>query len=93
MLSRELEDCMLKFGSYVSISKNKQLNQIAMIVEIIDDVSLQQDFCEYFSCESFEVALGVIFTYNPALIKSKAIRDSIKRWRPHVGNKNPRKYI
>lgn len=78
---REIEDCILKFGSYVSIIKNRQLNQVGMVIETIRDDSLQQECCYYFSCESFEVALSLIFTYNPHLVKSKAVKDNIKKWK------------
>lgn len=81
LTDREIEDCMMKFGSYVCIIKNRILNQVSMVVEIIKDEKLQQEFCEYFSCESFSVALSLIFTYNPQLVKSKAVKDNIKQWR------------
>lgn len=81
LIDRELEDGMIKFGSYVCMSKNRILNQMSMVIEIIRDADLQRDFCNYFSCENFNVALSLIFTYNPHLVKSKAIKDSIKVWR------------
>jgi hypothetical protein len=81
LTDQELDDCMIKFGSYVCIVKNRALNQISMIVEVIKDTDLQQDFCDYFSCENFSVALSLIFSYNPQLVKSKAIKDNIKRWK------------
>lgn len=93
VLTQELENCITKFGSYVSIVKNKQLNQVAMVVEIIECSSLQKEFCNYFSCDSFEVALGLIFAYNPHLAKSKAIRDCIKHWKNNVRHKVSTKRI
>lgn len=83
ILGKELENCIVKFGSYVSILKNRQLNQVAMVVEIIEDKFLQKEFCEYFSCDSTDIALSLLFAYNPHLAKSKAIKDSIKRWKKH----------
>lgn len=93
MLAKELDICMLKFGSYISILKNKQLNQVAFAVEIIKDPIIQQEFCEYFSCENFSVALCLIFDYNPSLTKSKAVKDSIRYWKQNVHNKKTRIHI
>lgn len=87
---RELDDCMLKFGSLVCLTKNRVLNQVSMVVEIIKDPDLQQQFCSYFSCENFSVALNVIFNHNPQLIKSKAVKDAIKCWKFHGIKKRTR---
>lgn len=79
LLDREFALNFIKFGSYASIIKNKQLNVTSLVIEIIQDKNIQLAFCDYFACESLPVALSLIFDYNPHLAKSKSIKDSIKK--------------
>lgn len=80
LADKEFSNNILKFGSYASIIKNKPLNLVSLVVELINDINLQKDFCNYFSCDTFQLALNLIFGYNTQLIKSKTIKDNLKKW-------------
>lgn len=77
----ELEKDLILFGSYVSIVKNKILNQVSMTIELLNDKILQEQFCDFFACDDFKAGLSIIFSNNPKLVKSKAIKENIKRWK------------
>ena len=74
----EFDDILLKFGSLVSILKNKRINQTMFLVELLDSEKHRECIKTLAGIEKTEVLFYNLIIRFPVLCKSKIVKSKIK---------------
>ena len=75
---KEFDLSLLKFGSLVSIKKNKKINQTMLLQLILEDESYREIFKGISEIESDYNLIKNLVIRFPILCKSKIIKNKIK---------------
>ena len=85
----EFDDALLKYGSLVSILKNKRINQTMFLVELLESQTHRDCFKALAGIEETDVLFYNLIIRFPVLCKSKIIKTKIKE----INDKRRRKSI
>ena len=85
----EFDDVLLKFGSLVSMLKNKRINQTMFLVELLESEHHRECFKTLAGIEETYVLFYNLIIRFPVLCKSKIIKTKIKE----INDKRRRKRI
>ena len=85
----EFDEVLLKFGSFVSILKNKRINQTMFLVELLDSELHRDCFKELSGIDETHVLFYNLIVRFPVLCKSKIVKTKIKE----INDKRRRKRI
>ncbi len=77
--NKEFNDALIKFGSFVSIIKNKRLSQTFILLQLLEDKDLRNIFHEICEIEEFQPMLMNFLVCYPSLSKSKIIKAKINQ--------------
>ena len=75
---QEFDDMLLKFGSLISILKNKRINQTMFMVELLNSQQLIDSLKLLTGLDETTMLIYNILTRFPILCKSKIIKNKIK---------------
>lgn len=75
---KEFNDSLLKFGSLVSIIKNKRINQTMLMVELLGSEDYRNCFKKICGIDRNEVLFFNFILMFPVLCKSKIIKNKIE---------------
>ena len=73
----EFDNILLKFGSLVSILKNKRLNQTMFLIELLEKETLRECFKLLSGIEETSTLFYNIIVRYPILCKSKIVKTKI----------------
>jgi hypothetical protein len=71
---QEFETNLIKFGSFLHLINNKNINPTFVFINLIKDDKLQELFMKITGCNSLMEMLQKILIIHPNLIKSKMIK-------------------
>jgi hypothetical protein len=74
----EFDDALLKFGSLISMLKNKRINQTMLLVELLDSEEYRECFKALSGIEKTDVLFYNLIVRFPVLCKSKIVKTKIK---------------
>jgi hypothetical protein len=77
--TKEYVNGVLKFGSYLSIIKNKKINPNGLFVSILENRHLRDIFTEITHSENIQEALLGLLQLYPSLVKSKNTKRIFKK--------------
>jgi len=75
---KEFNISLLKYGSFLSMIKNKRINQTMLLVELLDREIFRDCFKEISGIDETKVLFYKIITKFPMLCKSKIIKTKIE---------------
>lgn len=76
--NKELDECFLKFGSFLSMIQNKKMNQINYLLILIENKNIRDILLHITGIETFEELIKEMVYRCPSLCKSKLISTRIK---------------
>lgn len=76
----EFENNLIKFGSFLSILKNKKINHTSLLSSILDDVNIRNIFLTIVEYDNFNDAFFKVLEIHPNLARSKIIRVKYKKY-------------
>jgi len=85
----EFDEVLLKFGSLVSMLKNKRLNQTMFLMELLDSEIHRECFKTLSGIDELHILFYNLIIRFPVLCKSKIIKTKIKE----INDKRRRKKI
>lgn len=85
----EFDKIVLKFGSLISMLKNKRINQTMFLVELLDSESHRECFKALAGIDETRTLFYNLIVRFPILCKSKIIKTKIKE----INDKRKRKRI
>jgi hypothetical protein len=74
----ELEQELIKFGSFCSIIHNKKLNNVTIFSFIVKNKTYRKIFMELTDTDSEREAILLFLKYNNNLCRSKVVREILK---------------
>ena len=74
----EFDDILLKFGSLISMLKNKRINQTMFLVELLESEAHRECFKVLSGIEETQILFHNLIVRFPVLCKSKIIKTKIK---------------
>jgi len=92
LYEEEFIERMYKFGSLLSIIKNKKINPTLFLSVLLKEENIRIMFMQYLEIEEFHIILHNILEYYPNLIRSKIIKKEYKKYVKR-DNKLREKYI
>jgi len=78
MNEKEFNHSLLKFGSFVSILKNKRINQTMLLALVLEYPEYQESFKGVSEIDNIRVIIYNLILRFPILCKSKIIKNKIK---------------
>ena len=75
---KEFNVCLLKFGSFMSILKNKRINQTMLLTELLESEAHRDCFKRLSGIDTTNILLYNIIIRFPVLYKSKIIKNKIE---------------
>lgn len=90
--NQEFDDILLKFGSFISILKNKKINQTMLLIEILENQVVQKCFKQLTDIDNLQTLTYNMFIRYPILCKSKIVRNKIKDLK-YARNRKRKKYL
>ena len=75
----EFDDVLLKFGSLISMLKNKRINQTMFLVELLDSENHRECFKVLSGIEETRTLFYNLIIRFPVLCKSKIIKTKIAK--------------
>jgi len=75
---KEFNISLLQFGSFVSILKNKRVNQTLLLSELLEDEKYRECFSYISEIDDIFILLKNLLVKYPILCKSKIIKTKIK---------------
>lgn len=86
---KEFNMSLLQFGSYISIIKNKRINQTMLLVMLLESEEARESFKLISSIDSTPVLFYNLITRFPVLCKSKIVKNKLTE----IANDKKRKRI
>ena len=77
--SKELDECLVKFGSFLSIVQTKKINPTNYLLILVSDSNIRNILLQITGVDTFEELVRELIVRYPILCKSKIIRNQIKR--------------
>ena len=77
IVERELNDFILKFGSFLSIINSKKINQTQFFIQAVNSKLLQDIIVEVSGLNTFEHFVREMMLRYPVLCKSKIVKNNI----------------
>ena len=81
MNEKEFNLSLLKFGSFISIIKNKRINQTMLLIEIIENMDARLVFMGISDIDNLQYLVYNLIIRFPILCKSKVIKNKLKEIR------------
>jgi len=81
---KELDECFLQFGSFLTMFQDKKVNQVNYLLILIENQNLREILLQMTGLESFQELVKEMVLRYPLLCKSKAINTKIKKWKKSV---------
>ena len=75
---KEFDSALLQFGSYISIVKNKRINQTMLLILLLDNKDVRDIFKYISGIENTQMLLYNLILRFPVLCRSKIIKNKIK---------------
>jgi hypothetical protein len=79
--NKELDECLVKFGSFLSIVQTKKINPTNYLLILVSDSTIRNILLQITGIDTFEELVRELIARYPILCKSKIIRNQIKRIR------------
>lgn len=86
---QEFEDILLKFGSLISILKNKRINQTMFLIELLESEIHRECFKVLSGIDKTQILFYNLIIRFPVLCKSKIIKNKVAQ----INGKRNRKKI
>ena len=86
---KEFNMALLQFGSFISIIKNKRINQTMLLIMLLDSEEARDSFKMISSIDNTPVLFYNLITRFPVLCKSKIIKNKLNE----IANDRKRKRI
>lgn len=77
---KEFDDCLLKYGSLLSIINNKSLNPTNIFLLIVKEKEYERVFSEFSGIPDLFNIMKMIISRYPNLIKSKMVAETAKKY-------------
>ncbi len=78
LVDKELDECFLQFGSFLSMTQNKKINQTNYLLILIENKNLREVLMQMTGIDTFQELVKEMVVRYPLLCKSKAINARIK---------------
>ena len=75
---REFNESLLSFGSFISIIKNKRINQTMLLIELIEHAEIRKIFMDISDIDNLQYLVYNLIIRFPILCKSKVIKNKLK---------------
>lgn len=75
---KEFNQSLLKFGAFISIIKNKRINQTMLLIEIIENEAARNIFMDISDIDNLHYLIYNLVIRFPILCKSKVIKNKLK---------------
>jgi hypothetical protein len=85
---KELNDVILKMGSFLSIINSKKINQTQLFIEIVNSTTLCGIILEITGLNTLEQFVKEMVLRYPVIAKSKTVRNNIKKHAKRKTKKN-----
>ena len=72
---REYENSLMKFGSFLYLINNKNINPTFIFINLVKEEKLQKIFMEITGTNTLTEILQKLLTFYPNLIKSKMVKE------------------
>jgi hypothetical protein len=72
---REYEKSLMKFGSFLYLINNKNINPTFIFINLVKEEKLQKIFMEITGANTLTEILQKLLTFYPNLIKSKMVKE------------------
>lgn len=76
---KELDDCIIKFGSFLSIVQTKKINATSYLVILLKNEKLRSILLEMTGIDTFQELVREMMSRYPILCKSKIVYSNIKK--------------
>jgi len=86
----EFENNLIKFGSFLSILKNKKINQTSLLSILLDDKDICKLFMDVVEYDDFNDVFLKLLDLYPNLARSKIIRIKYKKYLKDLQNARER---
>ena len=86
---KEFNMSLLQFGSYISIIKNKRINQTMLLVMLLDSEDVRESFKMVSAIDNSPVLFYNLIKRFPVLCKSKIVKNKLNE----IANDKTRKRI
>ena len=80
LYEEEFIEKMYKFGSLLSIIKNKKINPTLFLAILLKEENIRNIFMEYVEIDKFYMILHNILEYYPNLTRSKIVKKEYKNY-------------
>lgn len=74
---REFDENLIKFGSFISIVKNKRINHTMLLVFVLEDKLIRECFKQVMEIDNEYVLLQRLLDRFPILCKSKIVKHKL----------------
>jgi hypothetical protein len=78
MSENELDDIILKMGSFLSIISNKKINQAKLLIMTVKDKYFRQLFQEIAEIDNLQLLVRSIIDRYPTICRSKIVITALK---------------
>jgi len=75
---KEFNEALITFGSFISIIKNKRINQTMLLIEIIENETVRKIFMDITDIDNIQFLIYNLIIRFPILCKSKVIKNKLK---------------
>jgi len=75
---KEFNESLLKFGSFLSILKNKRINQTMLLLFVLENEDYRNCFKNISEIDNIQILLYNLIIRFPILCKSKIIKNKVK---------------
>jgi len=75
---KEFNEILLSFGSFISIIKNKRINQTMLLLEIIENKRVRTIFMKLTDIDNIQFLIYNLIIRFPILCKSKIIKNKLR---------------
>lgn len=79
--NKELDECLLQFGSFLSIIQVKKVNYTNYLLILVENEQIREILLEMTGIDTFEELVREMIIRYPILCKSKVISSRIKKWK------------
>jgi len=79
--NKELDECLLQFGSFLSIIQVKKVNYTNYLLILVENEQIREILLEMTGIDTFEELVREMIVRYPILCKSKVVSSRIKKWK------------
>jgi len=78
---KDLDECFLYFGSFLSMIQNKKVSQTNYLLFLIEKPELRETLMQMTGIETFQQLIKEMAIRYPLSYKSKIVNRGIKKWK------------